>query len=245
MRSFLRPAALVLPALFLALAPHPVAAQKKAPVLDNQWYIGPQGGMLIFETQTQTRGAIPAAGGHVFINLNQVGLLFQVVEGIGSDETGSYSDVLAPGPTFVRRVTFNDIRIYNAMLIAMPVRSIVQPYFGVGAAFIQVVNPQPVGAFASAPQIITVEDWANRVANYGAGSLLAGVQFKVDRFSLFGQAQIFSSATNKTIYDLLPPAYDSLRTVAVGRVFEGPIYTLTAGLRFGLGSARSEEYVKD
>jgi hypothetical protein len=245
MRSFLRPAALVLPAFLLALAPHAVAAQRKGPpVLDNQWYIGPQGGILIFETQTQTRGAIPAAGGHVFVNLNRIGLFLQVLEGIGSDETGSYTDMYAPSPTFVRRVSFNDIRIYNAMVIAMPVRSIVQPYFGLGVAFIQTVNPQPVGAFSNVTQALAVKDWANRTANYGAGSFLAGVQFKVDRFCLFGQAQIFSAANDKVIRDrFIPP--DSIFTVAEGRVFEGPIYTLTAGLRLGLGSARSEESIKE
>lgn len=245
MRAFLRPAALALTALCVALAPYPVAAQRKAPpVLDNQWYVGPQGGLLIFETQNQTKGAIPAAGGHVFINLNRVGVFLQVLEGIGSTEVASYYDPSSAAPGNARQVTFNDIRIFNGMVVIMPIRSIIQPYFGLGVAFVQVVNPQPSGAFGTQLARDNARDVAQRVANYGAGSVLGGVQFKVDRFSLFGQAQAFTAAPVKHIY-MFDTATGASILQAEGRVFEGPIFSLTAGVRFGIGSARSEESLNE
>ena len=81
-------------AVVLAASTGHLAAQTAGPpIADNQWYIGAQGGVMLFETPTQTRGAIPMVGGHVMVNLRRVAFLMQVQEGFGSNETSSFFDL--------------------------------------------------------------------------------------------------------------------------------------------------------
>jgi len=234
MRMSLGTRTLTLAVTSLALISGSLAAQRKAPpIADNQWYFGGQGGIMLFETPTQTRGAIPMVGGHVFVNLRKVGLLLQVQEGLGSKETSSYFDNTAPNSR--RTVTFNDIRMYNAMIIALPWRSAVQPYLGAGVALIHAVHPSPGGFFATDSAKFVAQSVAEHLGGYGAASFLFGVQFRVDRFAVFGQAQIWTTQSNETVYSREFGTIDGQ-----GRLFQGPVQTLTAGLRIGLGSVRKE-----
>ncbi len=68
-----------------------------------RWYIGPQGGTIIFETPNQTKGAIPSVGGHFLIMARRTGLLLSFDEGITQDQKTSFADPSAPGG--VRNVT--------------------------------------------------------------------------------------------------------------------------------------------
>ncbi len=234
MRMSLGTRTLTLAATCLALISGSLAAQRKAPpIADNQWYFGGQGGIMLFETPTQTRGAIPMAGGHFFVNLRKIGLLVQVQEGLGSKETSSYFDPTAPSSR--RSVSFNDIRMYNAMIVALPFRSPVQPYFGAGVAIIHVVHPTPTGFFATDSAKFVAQSVADKLGGYGAASFLFGVQFRVDRFAAFGQAQIWTTQSNETVVSPQTGLVDGQ-----GRLLQGPVHTLTAGLRIGLGSVRKE-----
>lgn len=205
--------------LVVGLSAAPLAAQ--APGNGNfQWYIGPQGGVTFFKTPTQGRSGIPTFGGHTLIVAKRTGLLLSFDEAIGSDETSSYTDVNG-----VQNVSFNDIRKYSAMLMAFPIRAAAQPYLGVGYGILHVVNPAP--ASASAFQSDAVE-----LGSFGFGSFVGGVQFKVGRFMAFGQYQITTSPSTKTVTASDGTVY------AVGRLLDGPTHTFSGGLRLGLGSSR-------
>jgi len=97
-----------------------------------RWYVGAQAGLIIFETPSQTRGGIFAAGAHVLITARRTGLLLSVEEGIKRNQLSSFADTTATGG--VRQLVFNDLRKYSATLLAFPLRTIVQPYFRGGLA---------------------------------------------------------------------------------------------------------------
>ncbi len=210
-----------------------LAAQAAGPpIADNQWYIGAQGGVMLFETPTQTRGAIPMVGGHVMINLRRVAFLMQVQEGFGSDETSSFADPTAAAST--RAVRFNDIRQYNAMVLLLPWKSAIQPYLGGGVALIHVVHPEPQGVVGGPDVQQAAQEIANRVGSYGAGSFLIGLQLRISRVAAFAQAQIYTTQSVEIVKD------NAGGVVATGRLMQGPVHTLTAGLRIGLGSAKED-----
>lgn len=180
-----------------------------------KWYFGAQAGVTIFETQTQTRGGIFTAGGHMLITAKRTGLLLAVEEGIKRNQTSSFADASAPGG--VRQVIFNDIRKYTATLLAFPFRTIAQPYIGLGLGWMQTVKEYPSGttpATAAAAQ-----DLAERAGSFGFGSIVGGVQARVDRFVLFGQYQLTTAP-------------------AAGKLFVGSTHSFTGGLRISLGGAR-------
>jgi hypothetical protein len=205
-----------LAALALSLGVARLPAQQ--PGSNFQWYIGGHGGILNFRTSAQDRGTMPMGGGHLLVTARRTGLLIAVEEGFGSDEVAQFTD----GVGAVQTVTFNDIRKYSATLMAFPLRIPIQPYFGVGLGIMQVVNPVTASERQTA---------ANDLSTTGFASFLGGVQFKVARFVGFGQAQITTAPT-------VQQSSGFGANVGRGRLVEGPTYTLSAGLRIGLGNAR-------
>lgn len=217
MRTLIRsiPAA----ALALSLGTAHLAAQ--APGNGNfQWYVGGQGGVTFFKTPTQGRSGIPTFGGQTLIVAKRTGLMLSFDEGVGSNETSSYTD-----GNGVQSVTFNDIRKYSAMLMAFPIRSAAQPYLGVGYGILHVVNPTPASAGA-------FQSDASELGSFGFGSFVGGLQFQVGRFMAFGQYQITTSPSQKSVTS------GDGTVLAVGRLLDGPTHAFSGGLRIGLGSAR-------
>jgi hypothetical protein len=185
-----------------------------------QWYIGGQGGVTFFKTPQQGRSGIPTFGGHTLIVAKRTGLMLSFDEAVGDNEQSSYTDASGVQP-----VSFNDIRRYSAVLMAFPIRAAAQPYLGVGYGLIHVVNPTPTSGFQSD---------ANELGSSGFATFVGGLQFQVGRFMAFGQYQITSSPSQKTVTDA------SGAPVAFGRLLDGPTHTFTGGLRIGLGSARED-----
>jgi hypothetical protein len=206
-------------ALALALGALPAAAQE--PGNGNfQWYVGGQGGVMLFDTPTQDRTGIPTFGGQTLIVARRTGLLLSVEEGVGSDETSAYAD-----QSGTQTVTFNDIRKYSAVLMAFPIRSAVQPYLGVGYGIMHVVSPTPTSPTA-------FQSDAEQLGSNGFGTFMAGVTFQLGRLMAFGQYQITTSPGADVVSDAAG------NPVAFGRLLTGPTHTFSGGLRFGLGGAR-------
>jgi hypothetical protein len=205
-------------ALALSLGALPAAAQE--PGNGNfQWYVGAQGGVMLFDTPAQDREAMPTFGGQTLIVARRTGLLLSVEEGVGDDEQSSYADL---GGT--QTVTFNDIRKYSAVLMAFPIKAAAQPYLGVGYGIIHTVSPQVSGT--------GFQSDAEDLGSSGFGTFLAGITFQVGRLMAFGQYQITTSPGTGYVTD------GTGAVVASGRLLSGPTHTFSGGLRFGLGSAR-------
>ena len=205
-------------ALALALGAFPAAAQE--PGNGNfQWYVGAQGGVMLFDTPVQDREAMPTFGGQTLIVARRTGLLLSVEEGVGDAEQSAYAD--ANG---VQAVTFNDIRKYSAVLMAFPIKAAAQPYLGVGYGIIHTVSPR-VGATA-------FQSDAEELGSSGFGTFLAGITFQVGRLMAFGQYQITTSPGEGFVRDAQG------NVLATGRLLTGPTHTFSGGLRVGLGGAR-------
>ncbi|MEP6571553.1 MAG: hypothetical protein ABJD11_02625 [Gemmatimonadota bacterium] len=182
-----------------------------------RWYIGPEAGLMIFETPTQTSGAIATFGGQVLIRSRRTALILSVDEGIKSNQTTSYSDSTAAGGT--RAVIFNNLRKYSALVVAFPVRTNPEPYIGVGFGILHTVKEYPQGFFATPGEQSAASDLANSLGSYGFGSAAGGLQFHSGRFVLYGQYQVTTAPS-------------------AGKLITGATHTFTGGLRISLGSAR-------
>jgi hypothetical protein len=182
-----------------------------------KWYLGGQAGVTIFETQSQTRGGIFAAGGHLLVTAKRTGLLISIEEGFKNNQISSVAD--ATGPGGARRVAFNNIRKYTAAVLAFPLNTVAQPYIGLGVGWLQTVKEYPTGPFATAGDAAAAQALAESAGSTGFGSVIGGVQARVSNFVLFGQYQLTTAAAN-------------------GKLFVGPTHTFTGGLRISLGGAR-------
>jgi hypothetical protein len=173
------------------------------------WKLGINAGVMAFQTvgNLQTT-VIPSAGAHFMVMARRGGLMVGVDEGIGTNEKATDN------------VLFNDLRRYQAVLMAFPVSGAVEPYFGGGVGIMQVVGPRVDHQQITDPveQAAILADARERSAS-GFLTALVGVQGRMGRVTIFAQYQAGTS-----------PSDDKL--------LHGSTQTLLGGLRIGLGSAR-------
>lgn len=197
----------------------PTLAAQQVGFESFKWYIGGQGGVTVFETPTQTNGAIPTIGAHLLITAKRTGLLLSIEEGFKNNQSSSYPDPTVIGGA--RPVAFNNIRKYSLSVLAFPFKTIAQPYLGVGVGYLHTVKEYPQGFFGSPAAADTASRLADRLGGYGFGSVTGGVQFRVNRFMLFGQYQLASGPSR-------------------GKLLIDMTHSFTGGLRIGLGNSREE-----
>lgn len=216
-----------LAALVLGLGAHQLSAQQPGNGA-FQWYIGGQGGIMNFESPVEGHKTQPMGGAHLLITARRTGLLLSVEQSFGPTVQSSYTiQVFDTTGAFVAQqdipFTFKYLRKYSAMLLAFPIKGPVTPFFGIG------VGIQHTGGY-------TPDDGFSRdLGSSGFGSLIGGLNFRVSRFSAFGQYQITTGPSqqfSRAVFD------DGSHINAFGNTFTGAVHTLSAGLRFGLGNAR-------
>jgi len=192
----------------------PLAGQDNVGTGSFKWYFGAAAGATIFETTAQTDKAAPVGSAQFFVTAKRTALRISYDEIFSSDNLAVYPDPTAPGG--VQQVSFNNIRRINLLLMAMPLRGNLQPYFGVGVGWMWAYNPQVLG---TPTDPVAAQQEAVSRGSVGYGSGIAGLQLRTGKLAIFGYYQITSSA----------PA---------GKYFVGPTHTFAGGVRFSLGRAR-------
>ena len=196
-----------------------------------RWYFGGHGGVTFFGTPTDGSNELPVAGGHFLIVAKRTGLLITFDHGFGDDETSSYDFVVvdsANGGAVVNsgtvNTTFNGLRKVSAVLMAFPIKNeYINPYLGVGVGLLHTTGNEPD------------DDISSALGSSGFGTLIGGLEFRVSRFTAFGQYQI---TTKPAVDQVAASLGNELHMIAFGRLTDRGTHTLTAGLRFDLGSAR-------
>jgi hypothetical protein len=197
-----------------------------------QWYVGGHGGIMNYETVFEGRQTKPMGGAHLLVTARRTGLLLSVEQSFGtSEETFSNFTVLdsvggvISSQDFIN--TYSYLRKYSAMLMAFPIKGPITPFFGVGVGIIHAGGYEP-----------EADGDLKSIGSSGFGSLIGGLNFRISRFSAFGQYQVTtgpSRALDVIVRDGLVPKTTEITS---GRAFSGANHTFSAGLRFGLGNAR-------
>jgi hypothetical protein len=207
------------------------AAQLTAQQAGNgtfQWYVGGHGGIINFETPAAGHKTDPLGGAHLLITARRTGLLLSVEQSFGSAKAAGYTmQIFDSSGAFVSQqavpVTFKYLRKYSAMLMAFPIKGPASPFFGIGVGILHAGGFTPDDGVASA------------IGGSGFASLVGGLNFRVSRFSAFGQYQITTSPRQQTVSST---DSEGFTFVSFGNIYTGPTHTFTAGLRFNLGNAR-------
>jgi hypothetical protein len=196
-----------------------------------QWYVGGQGGIMDFGTSIQGRSQAPLFGAHLLVTARRTGLLLSVEQAFGSNEQSGYTQTLFDSAGNVVSsnsigVNFDYLRKYSATLMAFPIKGPLTPFFGIGVGVLH------TGGF-------DVQDsFASEIGSSGFGTLIGGLNFRVSRFSAFGQYQVTTGPSPQVLIASVGTAENPQILMATGNIFTGPTHTFSAGLRFGLGNAR-------
>jgi hypothetical protein len=219
-------------ALALCLSTGPLLAQEG---LSNnfRWYVGGHGGVMFFGTPTEGGSEMPVAGGHFLIVAKRTGLLLTFDHGFGDDETSAYDFIVVDSSDAANgavvnsgtvNTTFGGLRKVSAVLMAFPIKNeYINPYLGVGVGLMHTTGNEPD------------DDISSALGSSGFGTLIGGLEFRLSRLTAFGQYQI---TTKPSVEDVSRPLGDDLHLIAFGRLTDRGTHTLTAGLRFDLGSSR-------
>jgi hypothetical protein len=170
------------------------------------WKLGVQGGSMIFQTQTEDTEIIPSGGAHFMIMARKSGLMVGIDEGFGSDQRSGL-------------ILFNNIRRYQAVMMAYPVSLPLEPYFGVGGGLMQVVSPRVDPAVTDPFEREEIRQLAQDASTNAFATFLGGVQGRWGRVTVFGQYQLHTA-----------PGDDAL--------LSGVVHTIHGGIRIALGSSR-------
>ena len=190
---------------------------------DFQWYLGGQGGILNYRSPSQTRGSIPMVGANIMIIAKRTGLLLSAEHAFKDDQPGVYEIGSSAGDSGPVNYTYQGIRRYSAMLLAFPWKgSPMRPYFGIG------------GGLAHATNLSVEDELASGTSSTGFGSLLAGLELHASRITIFGQYQVSTGGSLKTV--AIGDSDDFV--TGTGQLTAGPTHSFVAGLRFGLGNAK-------
>ena len=161
---------------------------------------------MLFQTRTQATEVVPSFGAPYLIMAARVGLQIGADEGLGSDERSNLA-------------LFNDLRRYQAVLMAFPFSAPLEPYFGLGGGVLQAVGPRVDPVVQDPTDRETLRAAFDESSASGFMTVMAGIQGRWGRFTAFGQYQLGTA-----------PANDKL--------LRGALHSLHGGLRIGLGSSR-------
>ena len=192
-----------------------------------QWYVGGQGGIMNFGMGAE-RDNIPLGGAHLLVTARRTGLMLSVDQGFDADGVGVYGVQAFDGDGVVttdevRATTFSYIRKYSAVLMAFPIKGPATPFFGIGVGIIH------TGGHSAD------DEFVKSMGSSGFGTLVGGLNFRVSRFSAFGQYQVTTGPGRRVIAETFS---DDSGVFAAGSLLSGPTHTFSAGLRFNLGNAR-------
>ena len=192
-----------------------------------QWYVGGHGGIINYGTAAGRDNA-PLGGAHLLITARRTGLFLSVEEAFNANGQGTYdmavfdsAGALASSGTV--GTTFNYVRKYSAILMAFPIKGPATPFFGIGVGVLH------TGGHSSD------DDITKSMGSSGFGTLVGGLNFRVSRFSAFGQYQVTTEPGTRHFSQKFS---DGSSITAAGSLLRGPTHTFTAGLRFSLGNAR-------
>jgi hypothetical protein len=203
MTLFRRVAGALVLATTLASIPGVAAAQRGD---SFTWKLGVQAGSMIFQTHTQDNTIIPSAGAHFLVMARRGGLMVGIDEGFGSDERSGLA-------------LFNDLRRYQAVLMAFPVALPLEPYFGAGGGLMQVVSPRIDPVVTDPFERAALQEAADEASVAAFATFLAGVQGRWSRLTVFGQYQLHTGSGNE-------------------RLLRGVSHSVHGGIRIALGSSR-------
>jgi hypothetical protein len=200
------------------------------------FYFGGQGGLMSVKGTDAlgTRDLMATAGAHILVTGNRTGLLVAVDQSFGTNKKGSFASatvdslgavIAASSPV----VTYTGVRRYTFAVMLFPVQhSIIQPYLGIGGGILHTT-----GNTGGAPASGTI---TSKLGTQGFLTAIGGLEFRVAGLSAFGQAQITSAPALRTVVTRF--TNKSVETDQ-GSLFQDASYSVMAGLRFSLGSARS------
>ena len=204
-----------------ALLPRPSAAQEGRPFKDA-WFWGIKGGGMLYSSASTEHSIAPTVGAEWLITRSRAGLYVSFDQAFLS--TQGSSSIAIRDSTFYRSVALNDMRRFQMAAMVFPYQTAkYHPYVGIGLGLNQIASANFTGSFATPARYQVALDSVQSKKTSFSPTLIGGVQVRLERFSVFGQA--VGSPTQQSFF---------LNSNGYGNSFN---FGLEGGVRYNFGSS--------
>ena len=187
----------------------------------NSWFWGVKGGGMTLADSGQAYRQAPLAGVDWLITRTHGGLYISGGQSFFNQQTFTLRDRTAPIDSGYRIVDLKNLRKLDVALMGFPGEHLrFHPYVGIGFAFAQIASAAARGPFANLDQFNDADALIQDERIGVSPLLLVGGQYRMRRFSVFGQASASPTQKNFLLYN--------------GRPFN---FSYEFGLRYNVGSA--------
>jgi hypothetical protein len=182
-----------------ALLPQTSAAQAGRQFKDA-WFWGIKTGGLVYSSASTTNSAAPMLGAEWLITRSRGGLYVSFDQAFLST-TGSFLD-RDPDSTFTRSVSLKNMRRLAIAAMVFPMQSAkYHPYAGFGMSLSQIGGASFQTGFVNTVRYqIALDSVQSKKASFSP-IIIAGLQARMTRFSVFGQAAVSPIQQNFFLYN--------------------------------------------
>lgn len=187
---------------------------------NNAWFWGVKAGGLTIADSGQAYTQAPLAGLEWLITRKHGGLYVSAAQAFFTSQAFIFRDPAQPD-SGERIVDLKNMRRLDVAIMGFPGEHLrFHPYAGIGIALTQVADAQPQAPFGNSDQFLYAQQviQENKVAF--SPLLMAGAQYQLSRFSVFGQGSISPAQEKFLMYH--------------GRPWN---FTYEVGLRYNVGSS--------
>jgi hypothetical protein len=182
-----------------ALLARPSAAQEGRQFKDA-WFWGIKGGGMLYSSATTNHSLAPSVGAEWLITRSRAGLYVSFDQAFLSTR-GQFFD-RDPDSTFYRNVDLKNLRRFGMAAMVFPMQSAkYHPYFGIGLALNQIANATFTGSFATPARYQIALDSVQSKKTSFSPTFIGGLQMRMTRFSVFGQAVASPTQQNFFLYN--------------------------------------------
>jgi len=187
----------------------------------DSWFWGLKAGETFYQVQSHPQGLAPLGGLDWLITRTNGGLYVSFDHSFLTRDSVFVNDSISPLDTVPRTVTLSGLRRFTIAGMLFPMQSYrFHPYVGFGFAFNHLAKVNPQGGYRNGTQQALVLGTVQQFRSAAAPVVMAGLQMRLVRFSVFGQATASPANSNFFLY-----TGSNWRT------------TVEGGMRYNIGSS--------
>jgi hypothetical protein len=182
-----------------------LAAAQHGRQFNDAWFWGIKGGGLTLADSGQSYRQSPMAGVDWLITRTHGGLYISGAQSFFKQQTFTLRDPSAPLDSGFRVIDLQNMRKLDMAIMGFPGEHLrFHPYVGIGFTLAEVATATPRGPFSSQDQ----ESYAAQVIQENKANFsplfIGGGQYRLTRFSVFGQLTLSPAQKNFLLYNGRP-----------------------------------------
>lgn len=193
--------ALAIASAFAVVLPAVASAQRGRGFVDS-WFWGVKGGGFTLADSGRKYVQAPQAGIDWLITRKNGGLYVSLGQSFFSQHTFTLRDPSVGLDSGFRPIAVKNLRKLDMAIVGFPGDHIkYHPYYGVGFSLQSIGTATPEGPFFTTDQLIAAENVIDTERAGFTPLLLAGLQVRLTRFSVFGQAELSPAQKSFLLYN--------------------------------------------